>query len=153
MFGGWGNRLGPSTHLLGDTWEFTGAGSPIGRFSTYGTSCGPSLQAGSRPKIGAPFTVSVSNLPKFIRGALMCVGVSNRFFQSVPLPMPLDFMGMKGCFLYNSFDAAWTFPVTSGSGQVTLSIPASSVLLGQHVYFQAAAGTTVSDGGDAFIGT
>jgi len=83
----------------------------------------------------------------------MCAGVSNRFFQSVPLPISLDFMGMKGCFLYNSFAAAWRFPVTSGSGQVTLSNPARNALLGQHIYFQAAAGMVASDGGDAFLGT
>jgi hypothetical protein len=154
MFGGMGPAdIYQPKQRLGDTWEFIGAGSPIGRFSTYGSSCGPSLQAGTRPRIGGSFTVSVSNLPSGTSAALMCAGVSNRFFQSVPLPMSLDFMGMKGCFLHTSFDAAWAFPVTSGSGQVTLSIPSSTVLLGQHVYFQAAAGMVASNGGDAFIGT
>ncbi len=59
---------------------------------------------------------------------------------------------MKGCFLLQSFDATWVFPVTNGSGQFSVLVPNSQAIVGTKVYFQSAAGIVASNGGEVLIG-
>jgi hypothetical protein len=55
----------------------------------------------------------------------MTVGASKTLYRGVPLPLRLDFLGMKGCYLHTSFDAAFGFPVSNGAGSFTINVPNS----------------------------
>ncbi len=82
----------------------------------------------------------------------MSAGASNKLIRSTPLPLKLDFMGMKGCFLYHSLDAVWMFPVQNGVGRFSIPIANNPVFVGARVYFQSAAGSVTSNGGEVRIG-
>ena len=86
------------------------------------------------------------------RVALMSAGASNQMILGIPLPLSLDFAGMRGCFLYHSCDVAWLVPVQTGIGQFSAQVPNNPILVGSKVYFQSAAGNVVSNGGEAQIG-
>jgi hypothetical protein len=146
--------FGGSDILIRDeTWEYHDPGS-VAKFDPFGVSCGPTLTAAtnSRPIIGTTFTMVTRNLPSTATAALMSAGVSNMWIYSFPLPLNLDFMGMKGCFLHHSFDATWVFPVTSGTGSFSVSIPNNPAYLGLRLYFQSAASGVTSNGGEVYIG-
>ena len=76
----------------------------------------------------------------------------NKQILGVPLPLNLDFMGMKGCLLHNSFDATWLFTVQNGVGQFSVTIPNNQAFVGVNVYFQSAAESVTSNGGEVLIG-
>ncbi len=104
-----------------------------------------SLNPGSRPVIGTNLTLVTSNLPSTF-AALMSAGVSK------VAPISLNALGMKGCFLYHSFDAVWYFGVRNGVGRFSVPVPNDARLVGARVYFQSAAPSVASNGGEVLIG-
>ena len=66
--------------------------------------------------------------------------------------MNLDPLGMKGCFLYHSFDSFWLVPVINGTSVFAVFVPTDPRLVGARVYFQSAVGSVASNGGAVLIG-
>jgi hypothetical protein len=101
-----------------DTWEFVAYPAA---YQTFGTGCPgtyglPQLQQlpGQIPVVGHPFSVEVSNLPP-IGVAYMVVGLSKTNWLGLPLPLPLDLIGMLGCTAYT--DHIRVFPIVSVGGR------------------------------------
>ena len=120
----------------------------------YGATCGPTLAAATnnRPIIGTKFTLNSTGFATTASIGLMTVGVSKTLYRGFPLPLRLDFLGMKGCYLHTSFDAAWAFPVSNGAGSFSFNIPNSLGLLGSKAYLQSAAGSKTTNGVEIVVG-
>ncbi len=80
-----------------DTWEY-GTRQVAARFSPFGSNCGPTLAAITRPIIGTTFTMTTSNLPSTTTIALMSAGASDKWILGIPLPLSLNFLGVKVYF-------------------------------------------------------
>jgi formylglycine-generating enzyme required for sulfatase activity len=90
-------------------------------------------------------------------------GFSRTSVSGIPLPMDLAFVGLAGCYAYNSADDSMPLGLPSASPFVTawnVVIPNDSYFLGMDVYFQALAlegsgfprFATVTNGVEAHIG-
>jgi hypothetical protein len=109
LFDGFGSR---------DTWEFVAYAATYTTFGagctgTYGT---PEIRqfSGALPLVGQPFSVEVTNLPP--SGiAYMVAGLSKTNWFGLPLPLPLDVIGMLGCTAYT--DHIRVFPIVSVGGR------------------------------------
>jgi hypothetical protein len=155
---------------LGNMWNiYTTAwqdASPTATWSQYGTGCAgavgvPVLQAasGSRPALGTTFTADVLHLPFAI--ALVSLGLSNTMTSSsLPLPFPLDPIGMPGCQLLAD-PLILSMVVGSGtSASWSWVLPSTPDVFGFAFFNQAFSldpaanpfGFTVSNGGAGFIG-
>jgi hypothetical protein len=165
------NRLllfagGCGTNYTNDLWTLSLP--TFARTSSYGSPCvgsnGPlALQAvgTSVPVIGQTFQMEMSGIPIF-SPCVGYIGFSNTQFSGVPLPLPLDFVRMFGCFAYQSADLSFPLPSPNNITNTTpwnLAIPLDPVFLSLHIYLQGLAlefgGTrlaTVTNGIDARIG-
>ncbi len=108
---------------------------PAPNFTTSGTACSqygydPVIAGTGSAIIGTSnFTAQVKNIP----GSVPCVlfvGTSTQFFAgSVPLPLELTFVGLPGCFLYQSneysFGAVSVGTPALGATDGVASIPAA----------------------------
>ena len=148
LFGGIsdGNGMWP----LGDTWTFGVTG-----FNAYGAGCGnprASLSPRSDPRIGRLFTLRAWNLAPVARVGLLAFGASKA-------KVDLRAAGMPGCWLLQSNDVLFGFPVHNGVGNFALWLPNSSSLVGLKPLMQAfvnnpranAAQWLTTNGGEAFI--
>ena len=93
---------------------------------------------GGAPALGnAKFQVRISRgLPS--SSALFLLGYSNTNFTGLgKLPFPLDFLGMKGCFLNTNIIMGSAASLnTEGQGTVGLPVPSGTVLRGASLYAQ-----------------
>jgi hypothetical protein len=131
-----GGRDASST-LNSNTWQRASAGSGV----VYGSGCGAPPVALSQvllaqPRIGATACARVGNVPSSF--AFMAAGFSDQAYGPFPLPLPLNGLGMPGCFLLHSADVfglplLYLSPTTA---EYSLSIPNSQPLVGMHVYLQ-----------------
>jgi hypothetical protein len=145
-FGGW-----CPTGASAETWVLGAAAA----FSAYGRGCGTPpvrLESNDRPIIGGDLRLITSELPGGTTTALMTIGLSNRSYGGMVLPLPLDAIGFSGCYLYDSLDAILPFPVQNGTGEFVAKIPYDMGLLGYRLYFQSTAGTVTSNGGEVLFG-
>jgi hypothetical protein len=71
-------------------------------------------------------------------GAILWLGVSNKLLLgTIPLPIKLDFLGMKGCEQLVSIDLLFpTFTNASGGAMLPLPIPNDAALRGAKLYLQ-----------------
>ncbi len=134
-----------------DTWIYQ-QGAITATFTTIGNGCGSpaatlAASAGSRPLLGAAFSLDSTNLPAGSTTGFMTIGLTRI------TPIGLSPIGMGGCFLYHSYDAVLAFPLTLGAGTFTIRVPSVSSLAGQKLVFQSAAGFVASNGGEALFGT
>ena len=69
----------------------------------------------------------------------MAWGVSNEYHQGIPLPLPLDAVGMNGCALLQSAEelASGCTSTSWNTAEHVLPIPFDQQLLGLRVYLQA----------------
>lgn len=146
-----------------DMWEYRTT-APA-RFAPFGNGCQgtngqtPVLGSTDLPWAGEPFDVTVAALPQ-AGGVFMLVGFSNTVWNGQSLPLDLGFVGMPGCPLLTSINAAYPISNTGGQAVSTLPIPTTPALLGGRFFHQAIVadrganplGLTVSNGGDAQIG-
>jgi hypothetical protein len=103
-------------------------------YVAYGVGCAgalgvPGLAAapGSLPLPGAVFTATISGAPAGV--ALMATGLSDTQSGGLPLPAPLDVLGMAGCQLFA--DVIWLDAVVATGTTVAWSLlltPGSSLL-------------------------
>jgi hypothetical protein len=110
----------------------------------FGAGCGTpvlTLQpvATALPRLGAVAVSTVTNVPAG-RSAVMAIGLSDSIANGIPLPLPLDALGMPTCVLYH--DAAITSfslctTIGPGVGQYSLAIPNDPVFVGLPVFLQA----------------
>ncbi len=134
------------THL-GDLWTLSGA---PGSYTPFGPgcagSCGVPVLAplpGQVPQIGRTVRTQVLNLPAPLgpfANAVGVLGLSNRTWGPVPLPLPLTVLGRPDCILLVSVDhvqGLTTFPNGNcHSANWDLGIPANCALIGLDIYQQ-----------------
>lgn len=140
-------------------------------YSPYGSGCSgtlalpPRLRANplwnSAPLLGGQFIAEVDQVPP---GSLVggLIGLSNTLWNSLALPLALDFLGMPGCHLLASAGATLAIGVANSAGSVNwvTAIPATTSLSG-FTFFQQAfvvapaanpAGILMSNGGHGIVG-
>lgn len=134
----------------------------------FGTGCAGSLGvpvldavANAAPVIGTTFPTAVSNVPSNPGFAIIALGISNRHWQTVSLPMDLGVFGAPGCTGLVSLDVNSFQPAAGNVATLSLAIPGSMSLLGVTIYEQAlvldsaagnALGAVVSNGAQLLLG-
>lgn len=113
----------------GYTYTLLGAPANCGSTANYGTGCdGLALTAEGLPSLGnSNFTLRTSSIP--IVSPIALVG----FGGTVVNPgIPLDFLGMTGCFAYTSLNIGLftSGPVSAGVSDFVLAIPSSPSIVG-----------------------
>jgi hypothetical protein len=143
-------------------------GSVPATYQVFGTGCPGSagtltIAPGIAPRIGRMFSIVVLNAPPNQPGFLIAAGRSDRNWGLYPLPLPLDPIGLNGCFLYASGENGWMPLPASPYGAVVwgLQVPDDARLVGVEIFQQAffldpgtnAAGMIASNGGRGRIGS
>lgn len=117
-----------------------------GTAADYGTSCGPILHS-TDPRVLGTFTVTASNLAPSATAVSLSIGASDVLLAgATPLPLPLDVLGMSGCWMLHdsSVIPGVSVPMQGSTAALTLPLPNTS-LLGVQLFLQAwvlAPGTT-----------
>ena len=102
--------------------------------SSVGTSVPDiALQSSARPIIGTSINLVATNVPLTSVGGLSILSLN-----SIPGGLDLTFLGMPGCYLYQSLMLIDLFPVAAGAGQRTFAFPNSPALAGSVLLNQAA---------------
>jgi hypothetical protein len=162
MFGGASQSIaspGRGTFLYGPVYAATVA--------IFGSGCSgsagvPALapRAGSRPWLGDTLHLVCTGLPASGAAAAL-LGLSNRSWSGVPLPLDLAPLGMPGCSLLVSADVFLLLANAGGIAALDMPVPNSPPLVGTAIYVQAlsfdptanAFGVTASNGVRALIGS
>jgi len=137
-------------------------------YGTYGVSCKgsggvPAMTPtkASNLKLGSPFIIDITNLPKAEKLVLMMTGFRNNAFGAAPiLPLELTGLGTPGCNLYiEPFDFK-ALVNAAGTSKFVTGIPNNSAFLGialfhQCIVFDKAAnkfGMTFTNAGGGVLG-
>ena len=115
---------------------------PAATYTLYGVGCAGALGvptmtaalASPTPKLGRSFAVTIDQLATGI--ALVGFGFSNTLYSGLPLPLPLDSLGMPGCSLLASPDIL-TPVIGLPTASWSMSIPNTLTLLGLPFFNQA----------------
>lgn len=113
---------------------------PASTYVTFASGCAGSLPASrlipfDTPSIGRTLRVTIDNLPLDI--AIMMAGWSSTTSALGPLPLPLAWLGMPGCFLHISVDALALVVGSGGAAEHSLPIPNVPALVGAQMHQQA----------------
>ena len=109
---------------------------PFG-WGCFGSAGIPVLKVtpGLLPALGKVFQACLTNVPA--SGApFMVMGDSSSFWAGMPLPLSLDSLGMRGCYLYTDINAIVPLKVKSGQAFFTATVPRSPVLVGSRFFIQ-----------------
>lgn len=155
--GGWTNTV-----LWG---AFTGKSAPTQ--VPYGSGCNSITltapnPASAVPALGGTAGVRVNGLTASAP-CFMMIGLSRTSVGASPLPIPLDGLGMPGCWLLQDIGLEFSaFCPSSGASTAQFSLPIPNLpgILGYHLYLQSwafqsasnAAGLVLSQGLDLTIG-
>lgn len=136
-------------------------------FATYGSGCRgtrgvPALgrDPDTLPWIGHPLRVRLTDAAAK-SPCWFTLGGSKTFWSAIPLPLPLDPLGMPGCALLASPDLSLALATDAvGAATVALPVPGDARLPGARVHLQAwiadapanAFGLVVSNGATATVG-
>ena len=156
---GFGGESGQGTKL-GDLWSY--ATTAPAEFTGFGNGCGgasPPFLLGSLPWTGETFTLSVVALPP-ASPAFLYLGLSDKVWNALPLPLDLGTIGAVGCRLYVQALALLPLANIGGRASMTVPVPNDPRLIGVRFFQQAwsldpaanAAGLVVSNGGSARVG-
>ena len=120
-YGGFGNT--------GQTWLY-GATT-----RTFGNGCAgsngvPALTAADAPRLGANYSLTLSNLNAGIPLAVIVLS------QSETAPVPLDPIGMIGCSAHVTPDLLVSVAAAGGNATWTGAIPVTATLLGASIFAQ-----------------
>jgi len=85
------------------------------------------------PVIGTTIDLITTNVPLTSTGGLSILSLN-----ALPGGVDLTFLGMPGCFLYQDLTVIDLFPVSSGAGQRSFSLPNSPALSGTILLSQSA---------------
>lgn len=123
----WIGKIEPNVHAYG-----AGCGSPALTVSVDPTTS---------PAVGSDLRLRVSNVPTGASMTLMSFGYDRTRYGSMPLPVPLDGLGMPGCWLLHNFGFEVGEPcvstgVNSAEYYVPSLFPAQNELVGAHLYCQ-----------------
>jgi hypothetical protein len=90
-----------------------------------------------RPLLGQTGSATIVDAPTPLAG--VAIGWSNQFIGTLPLPLPLDAIGMPGCSLLQSSDILGfgASPLTPSTLSFSLATPSVPSLMGMHLYMQA----------------
>ncbi|MGE3173782.1 MAG: hypothetical protein AB7O97_14245 [Planctomycetota bacterium] len=137
MVSGWpGGTAQPARVFSGGLGYTLLDGPGVATATSQGTGCGSQgpllLAAGTRPVLGTTVDLVTTNmaLPQSI--GFVVLG-----FTPVP-GVPLDFLGMNGCSLYQTLDLTFFLATANGAMVLPLVLPADPFLLGGTVYAQSA---------------
>jgi len=131
---------------VSEIWAYAVLGGPPASFATFGQGCSgpgglPTLGAvaGSLPRLGTTFGLTLSNLPSSpFNFPFGLVGSSNTTWNSQPLPLDLAGIGMPGCNALIAPEITYTLGNAGGTASWNLAIPFSPPLLGTNFYLQGA---------------
>jgi len=158
LFGGDNNGT-----VLGDHWEYTVP--PVARWVMNGVPCAgtagrPHLAPlpAARPVVGGPFGLELTSVRD--GPVLFVTGFSTTTWSGVPLPAPLDALGMPGCTAYGSVERCDLATAVLGRATLSLPVPNMPSLVGLTFVNQAVAadpgrnafGAVVSNAGIGVIG-
>ncbi len=136
-FGPWTNNLHAiPAHQMPN--PFPAGVTPFGQGCPNKAGLAPRMSVvGGSPTIGNnKFTLEMvrgsSNLPSFL-----FLGISNKAIGAITLPLPLNFLGMTGCFQRVSNELVFpTINTKTGKASTPLPIPNDPKLKGLTLYFQ-----------------
>ncbi len=146
-----GGVVGSATN--GETWSY-GAQMTLFGAGCAGSNGTPSLFAASMPRLGEPWSLTMT-------GTVVSVPFAVLVFGGAAIgPIPLDVIGMTGCSAWISPDLLVTIGATGGVASWTATLPGSPALVGAHLYVQGLsfdpginpASLTVSNALDALVG-
>ena len=131
-------QYGSSRAVPFETWEY--ASSTPARHLSFGTACAgsagsPRLEAMNLPWLGGEWRLRLAPLPPAGPTALL-LGASRSSWRGLPLPLPLDTLGMAGCTLFVAADLAMPLANVAGSAAVVVPIPDLPALAGQALFEQ-----------------
>jgi hypothetical protein len=116
----------------------------------FGSGCGSGLGLGALDLawLGDTCRLTAGGLQPGTNGAFFALGLSATTWGGVVLPFDLTVHGLPGCSLHVAADAT-AFVLAPASGAVyAFGVPATTALLGAHVFAQAlAADPAVAPGG------
>jgi hypothetical protein len=129
---------------VGDTWTASFAQPAV---VPFGTGCIDASLAlvrdGGAPAIGGGVDYALEAVPG--PGPVVVLGgLSRTDAQGVPLPLPLDGIGLPGCELLVSPDVVLSFGVVDGRAPFSVAFPAQPELLGAEFFLQGLALDLVS---------
>ncbi len=113
----------------------------FGSFTKFATGCagsnGTPLHDGAgNPTVGNTIAMTVENAP-FSKLAVLYVGASKTYWDRIPLPLHLSFLGANGCYLRVSPDLSFqTMTGRTGTGAVQLQVPNTTHLVGLILHTQ-----------------
>jgi hypothetical protein len=134
----YGNRNRPESWFLDSTPTLgannDGAGLFAGAYGCPQLTNAPQLGHGgesNRPWIGEPWPLYTYNMPPTPSSLLLALGTSNSG------ALPLDYIGIPGCFWDVTADAVVGFAAPASYGPLPLAIPNQANLVGSVFFLQA----------------
>jgi hypothetical protein len=137
----------------------------FGSFSNFGTSCGGRFtplthSASGNPEIGQRVAYKLNGTRSGVRTTSIKIGVSKTYWNRVPLPLHLAFLGAPGCYWRTGTVAELLLAAVNGKANVLTTIPLDRSLIGLNVFTQFltaepganAAGLTATNGVQTTIG-
>lgn len=116
------------------------------RWNAYGSGCVASngripalaVSAGSSGQLGQTIQFELANVPIFFSVSYAVLGFDRRFFNGLPLPLPLGFVGLSGCTAWAPIEVSVPIGLPNAQGVVIwpVVIPNLAYLLGIEVYMQ-----------------
>ncbi|MBK9388050.1 MAG: hypothetical protein IPN34_24800 [Planctomycetes bacterium] len=111
---------------------------------TYGSACAGlanppvlAIDPAAPARLGRSAGFLGSSLRVGTPGAWLMLGLSNSSWGGIPLPLPLDPLGLTGCELGTSIELSLSAPVDgAGGSRWDLALPADALLLGAAFYGQ-----------------
>lgn len=165
LYGGW-----PAVgYPVRETWELQLLGGQPASFATFGAGCAgsggvPTLATrnNSVPRLGTTLQLRLASLgatPFHVPFGL--IGLDDRQWNGLPLPLDLASFGMAGCRAWIAPEATHVLTNAGGQADWDIAVPPSPTLIGFDAFVQGAmldpginpAGLVVTNAGRARVGT
>jgi len=112
------------------------------RFEPHGAGCPGSLGQSqltlvhpwTRAWIGSTLEMRLSNLPQ--SAGLVILGFSDQRSGAIPLPAPLDLLGMPGCFARASLDVVCSVSGSGNEASLQVPVPPNPDIVGVPLFAQ-----------------
>ncbi|MBK8099311.1 MAG: hypothetical protein IPK26_19550 [Planctomycetes bacterium] len=121
--------------------------------NAYGAACvgDPSppqldVDTAAPARLGSTLRLLASNVSGAQPFAFLAIGLSDQNWSGGPLPFPLDGFAMTGCVLLTSIEGTLAAPVTAGTANFGIALPADSRFVGVRLFAQLLAGSPGTNG-------